>query len=262
MRRRVAVAAAVAVVTGACGGGGGRAVYTGPMSMTGEHVVDATYSQGVARVPGGWLFSGTNGLWRTDERLRVVRSLTPAIPADWQARGFVHIGDVDVVGRYVYAPFEQGDYSKGQQANARYDLATLRFVDAVVVSQHENSFVTVDPATMTAYSMDRFDGDSLLRYDVRGWKPLPPLNLSMHLIHTQGADIAGGAVWISTSDEHNDVYRVDIKTGRVDALGSMGHATAEGEGIDATPLSSGLLHTLTVVPRNTAWFDHFKARKV
>ena len=59
-----------------------------------------------------------------------------------------------------------------------------------------------------------------------------------------------------------DVYRVDIKTGRVDALGSMGHATAEGEGIDATPLSSGLLHTLTVVPRNTAWFDHFKARKV
>ena len=67
---------------------------------------------------------------------------------------------------------------------------------------------------MTAYSMDHFDGDALLRYDVRaGWKPLPPLKMSMLLNHTQGAAVAAGAVWISTSDDHNDIFRVDLATG-------------------------------------------------
>ena len=43
--------------------------------------------------------------------------MTEAIPADWAARGFNHIGDVDVAGRYVYAPYEQPDYERGEQAS-------------------------------------------------------------------------------------------------------------------------------------------------
>jgi len=217
------------------------------------------YAQGVARVPGGWIFSGTNSLWRTDDQLREVTHIGPAIPRAWKAKGYDHVGDVDVVGEYVYAPLEQPDYTKGYQATARFDRKTLRFVDAVTLPQHQNSFVTIDPATMTAYTMDEFDGNSLLRYDVRhGWRRLPPLAMSQTLHHTQGADVYAGAIWISTDDAQKGVYRVDLHDGTVTRVARLGHAGGEGEGIDATALPSGFLHVLCVDPKLVpVWFEHF-----
>ncbi len=99
---------------------------------------------------------------------------SPAIPAAWMARGFVHIGDIDVVGNVHLRAVRGARLLEGPPGHARYDATTLRFVDAVMLPQHQNSFVTVDPTTMIAYSMDEFDGNALLRYDVaHGWKPLP-----------------------------------------------------------------------------------------
>ena len=61
----------------------------------------------------------------------------------------------------------------------------------------------------------------------------------------QGGDIADGAMWLATDDDENGVYRVDLETGEVTMLASMGHTPeGEGEGIDATDLPSGLLHAL------------------
>ena len=161
-----------------------------------KQAIPVLYNQGIARVRGGWILSGTlspipdtDALVRTDEHFNVLVTNKPAIPPEWRARGYDHIGDIDVVGNVVYAPFEQPDYTKGQQVTARYDARTLRFLAAVVVPQHENSFVAVDPATRIAWSMDHFDGNELLRYDVaRSWKRLPPLRLSTVLHHTQGAE--------------------------------------------------------------------------
>jgi hypothetical protein len=112
---------------------------------------------------------------------------------------------------------------------------------------------------MTAYSMDRFGGDTLLRYDVGdAWAPLPPLAMSRFVDKVQGADVARGAVWLSTSDPTNELFRVDIETGAVLDLGSAGHVGGEGEGIDATRLRSGALHTLTIdVARAPVWLGHF-----
>jgi hypothetical protein len=133
------------------------------------------------------------------------------------------------------------------QAIARYDAKTLAFVDAVTVPQHEASFVTVDPKTMIAYSLDRFGGDALLRYDVRkGWKQLTPLRMSQFVDRVQGGDVAAGTMWLSTDDDANMLYRVALRGGRVQPLGSAGHVDGEGEGIDATKLRSGRLHVLTV----------------
>jgi hypothetical protein len=234
---------------------------SGPVVQSGQQKLPPLYAQGVARMSGGWIFSGTNSLWKTRDDLAEITHTAPSIPAAWAAKGYKHIGDIDIVGKYVYAPFEQPDYSKGFQATARYDVATLRFVDAVTVPQHENSFVTIDPATMTAYSMDHFDGKALTRYDVtHGWKPLAPLPLSRLLHRTQGADVYGGAIWISTDDAQHGIYRVDMKSGAVTQVARMGHAGGEGEGIDATALSTGFLHALCVdrklVP---VWFEHFRA---
>jgi hypothetical protein len=232
----------------------------GPATVTGQQQLSGYYTQGVARVPGGWIFSGTNSLWHTDDELNVVKMISPAIPPAWKAKGFNHVGDIDVVGKYIYAPFEEPDYSKGQQATARYDRDTLRFVDAVMLPQHENSFVTVDPSTMIAYTMNHFDGGSLLRYDAgHGWKSLAPLRMSKLLHRTQGADVAHGQVWISTDDPQHGIYRVDLQTGAVSLVAKMGHSGGEGEGIDATDLPSGRLHSMCVDKKLVpVWFEHFR----
>jgi hypothetical protein len=233
----------------------------GPLVRSAEQRLPPLWAQGVARIPDGWIFSGTNSLWKTGDDLNEVTHTGPSIPDAWKAKGFNHIGDIDVVGRYIYAPLEQPEYEKGRQATARFDRDTLRFVDAVTVPQHENSFVTVDPDTMTAYSMDRFDGDALTRYDITdGWTPLAPLKLSRTLHRTQGADLFGGAIWISTDDPQHGVYRVDARTGAVTEVARMGHAGGEGEGIDASERPSGFLHVMCVDAKLVpVWFEHFRA---
>jgi hypothetical protein len=215
--------------------------------LTSEAQLDPVYGQGIARVKGGWVLSGTRVLGHADDQLRDVKRVNDAIPPDWAARGFNHIGDVDAVGKYVYAPYEQPEYERGEQAIARYDAKTLAFVDAVTVPQHEASFVTVDPKTMIAYSLDRFGGDVLLRYDVRKrWKQLKPVRMSQFVDRVQGGDVAAGAVWLSTDDNSNGLYRVALPSGKVEALGNAGHVDGEGEGIDATKLGKARLHVLTV----------------
>ena len=154
--------------------------------------------------------SGNDVLARLDEHLQPTKRIDDAIPAAWVARGYVHIGDIDVSGSTLYVPFEQPDYDLGHQVMARYDAGTLAFRDAKVVAQHENSFVAVDGASGIAYSMDRFGGDALLRYDTRaGWRRLTPLYLDRTLEKVQGAAIARDAVWLMTDDDHNGIYRVE-----------------------------------------------------
>jgi hypothetical protein len=239
---------------------------TQPAALRSKQEIPVSYNQGIARVRGGWILSGTlspipntDVLARTDEQFAVTERNEAAIPPEWRAQGYVHIGDIDVVGNTVYAPFEQPDYSLGHQVTARYDARTLKFLDAVELPQNENSFVAVDPKTKVAYSMENFDGDALLRYDVaHQWKPLSPLRLSMTLEHTQGASIAAGAIWISTSDAHNDIYRVNMKTGHVDPVTQITDPPGEGEGIAVAPLPSGFLHATVLDPDMTkVWVEHF-----
>jgi hypothetical protein len=246
--------------------GGAAAPPSEPAALRSKNEIPVTYNQGIARIRGGWILSGTlspipntDVIVRTDEQFDVVVRNEAAIPSEWRARGYVHIGDIDAVGNIVYAPFEQPDYSQGHQVTARYDARTLKFMDAVELDQHENSFVAVVPKTRIAYSMDNFDGDALLRYDIaHQWKPLRPLQLSMLLEHTQGASIADGAIWISTSDEHNNIYRVNMKTGHVDLVAQITDPPGEGEGIAVAPLPSGSLHATVLDPDMTkVWVEHF-----
>lgn len=212
-----------------------------------ETVVDPAYRQGLARVGNGWLFSFNDGLFLTDDALTQTAKAIPAIPPEWKQRGYDHIGDVDVVGDTIYVPLEQPNTKVGEQAMLRYDAKTLAYRDGRNVAQHHNSFVTVDDASGIAYSMDQFGGRFLLRYDTRdGWKPLAPLRLSRRVDRVQGGDVRDGAVWLSTDDATDGVYRADLKSGAVQSLGSVGHVDGEGEGIDATPTPAGDLHVLSM----------------
>lgn len=266
--RTVATLLVTAVVAGACTSSSSKSssptttattTTTAPpvATLTNESEVSPIYGQGLARVPNGWIFSGTRWLAHTDATLHQTSINEHAITPEWMAKGYNHVGDIDVIGDTLYAPYEQPNYDLGHQATAIYDAKTLRFISAVEVQQHENSFVTVDPSRMIAYSMDHFGGDSLFRYDVeKDWAPLAPLKMSRFVDRVQGADIAGGAAWLSTDDATKGLYRVDLATGHVDALGSLGYPKGEGEGIDATLLPSGLLHALIISPNLAPIYLH------
>src|SRR5437868_6568341 len=133
--RRAGAWAAMFIVVALVGAAAGAAPQA---RLTSEVQLDPVYNQGIARAKDGWVLSGTRVLARVDDRLRDTNRVTDAIPAEWAARGFNHIGDIDVAGRYVYAPYEQPDYERGEQAIARYDAKTLAFVDAVTVPQHRS----------------------------------------------------------------------------------------------------------------------------
>ena len=264
-------AAVAALVVWLASATGGADAASQQAQLKSKQEIPVFFNQGIAHIRGGWILSGTlspipntDVLARTDEQFNVAVRNEAAIPSEWRDRGYVHIGDIDVVGNVVYAPFEQPDFSLGHQVTARYNARTLRFLDAVELAQHENSFVAVDPKTRIAYSMDNFDGDALLRYDVaRRWKPLRPLKLSMLLEHTQGASIADGAIWISTSDAHNDIYRVNMKTGHVDLVAQITDPPGEGEGLAVVSLPSGFLHATELDPDQTkVWVEHFSRPSV
>jgi hypothetical protein len=247
-------ATALVLAAGACTSGsehGAASTSSGPVraysaQVVGEQEVDPAYRQGVARTPTGWVFSFNDGLFLTDEGFTKTAELMPAIPDEWKARGFDHLGDIDVVDGLLYAPLEQPDYDKDAQAMLVYDATTLAYRSGVDVTQHHNSFVTVDEDTGVAYSMDFFGGDALLRYDTRdGWRAMDPLPMSMNVDRVQGGDVRDGAIWLSTDDTTDAVYRVDLVTGTVQVLGSIGRVDGEGEGLDATPLPSGDLHVLS-----------------
>ena len=215
--------------------------------------LEPVYDRGLARSEPVWVVSGRNTLARVDDRGVPELRVDGAIPAAWAQQGFDHIGDVDVSGTTLYVPFEQPNDQQGRQAMARYDARTLTFRDAKIVNQHENEFVAVDGASGIAYSMDRFGGAALLRYDVRaGWRRLPPLQLDRTLARVRGGAVARGAVWLLTDDARNRMYRVDIETGKVSELGSAPPIGGEAEGIDATSVGRDDLHATVVAPDRTA----------
>lgn len=215
--------------------------------VTGQVAVNPGIRQGVARAAdgAGWVLSTNNALVATTDDPQVERGKAdPAIPADLAAAGYDHVGDVDVDAGILWAPIEKDDKAVGTQVIARYDPTTLAYVGGQEVPQHHASFVAA--ADGIVYSADFFDDDAITRYrwDGTTLQPLAPLAMSTTVKRIQGGDVAEGALWLSTDDETNGLYRVDLTTGAVQSLGSVGHVEGEGEGIDATPRPSGLLHVL------------------
>jgi hypothetical protein len=215
-------------------------------AITEEIEVDGLYRQGLARIDDGWIFTSQWSLHRTDEDLVVQVEDRDAMPDELKALGYDHIGDGDVHDGVLWVPLEApAGKDSGEQLTARFDAETLAYVDSFPVAQHHNAFVAIDDEGVI-WSADLFSDDTLLRYTVEGTKVtmLEPLVMDRTVERIQGADLADGAIWLATDDEQNGVYRVDLGTGEVQDLGSMGRPAGEGEGIDATDLPSGLLHTL------------------
>jgi len=196
------------------------------------------------------VLSTNNALYRTDDAFVATNppgeKLDPAIPAALVAQTYDHIGDIDIADGVLWAPIEKGDKKAGEQVIARYDARTLAFRDSFVVPQHHAAFVTID-ADGVLWSADYFSDDTLQRYRLVGatLEELAPLRMSQRVERIQGGDIASGAIWLATDDDHDGLYRVDLATGQVQDIGTAGRADGEGEGNDAQPAADGV--TLAVL---------------
>jgi hypothetical protein len=214
-------------------------------AVVGETEVDGNFRQGLARSGDGWILTTNATIYRTDDGFAETDARQDAIPPELAAQGYDHLGDGDVVDGVVWIPVERPDKDEARQMTARYDEETLEVIDWVEVAQHHNAFVTVDDEGVV-YSADEFGDDTIVRYRVVDGEveQLEPLPLSRFVDRIQGGDVAGGALWLSTDDERNGVYRVDLDTGEVTEVGSAGRVDGEGEGIDATDGDPATLHVL------------------
>lgn len=227
--------------------------------------VSMLYSQGIARLSGGWAFSAKAGLWRTDENFVQVAANDSPLPQSLLDEGYGHIGDLDLYEGKLWAALEQGDDGRLQQAMAWFDPDTLAFGGSVYVAQHENPCMCIDADTGIAYTPDRYRGNSVNRWDVKaGWKALDPIQFSQKLDAMQGVDAADGALWFSCDDAVHGLWRVDQLTGAVTQAGTIGRLESTGtasvlpevEGVDATHLNGAFLWTLTNEPlQATSWVD-------
>lgn len=231
-------------------------------TSTGEQTINPGYRQGVASLPdGGWIFSGTTVLARTDEALVQQEADTTAVPDPFLPDGYNHVGDVDVTDGILYVPLEQPDYQRDEQVMACFDPETLTYQDSQTVAQRHNSFIAVEGDL--AYSMKGFSGDQILIYRVGEsctFEPLEPLQMSVRLDRVQGADVADGALWLATDDAERALYRVELDTGTVTPIGAMSDVAdeGEGEGIDATSRPRGLLHVVNIVDTLDVRLEHFE----
>ena len=214
-------------------------------AVVGETEVDGNFRQGLARSGDGWIFTTNATIYRTDGAFAETDAHHDAIPPELAALGYDHLGDGDVVDGVIWIPVERPAKDEARQMTARYDEETLEVIDWVEVAQHHNAFVTVDDDGVV-YSSDEFGDDTIVRYRVVDGEveQLEPLPLSRFVDRIQGGDVAGGALWLSTDDERNGVYRVDLDTGEVTEVGSAGRVDGEGEGIDATDGEPATLHVL------------------
>jgi hypothetical protein len=217
-------------------------------ATTADRQVDAGWRQGLARTASGWVFSTNNGLWVTGDDFVQVGGHVDVIPPPLVTESYDHVGDIDIAAGVLWAPLERPDRQHGQVI-ARYDAETLEFLGSDAVAQHHAAWVAVDGDVV--YSMDAFDRVGTVaryRWDGEHLDPVEPLTMSRELSRVQGGDVADGALWLSTDDEQNGVFRVDLASGEVTGLGSAGRAAGEGEGIDATDLPAGQLHVLVADP--------------
>jgi hypothetical protein len=232
------------------------------IQLAGKDRLPRRYSNGVARVHRGWVLSGSSVIAHTDEQLRDLQVNRAPIPADLRAKGYARVGDLDIATGYIYAALEQPNFPLDHQVVARYDLQTLRFVDSVVLRQHEAKFVAVDSLRMMGYSMDRSSGTTILRYDiVDHWSKLPPLVMDRRIPNARGAGVSVGAIWISTASPGDHIFRVDLITGHVDDVGAAASHGATGSGLDATLLSTGRLHAMVIDRAHRPWWlEHFSVQ--
>jgi len=112
---------------------------------------------------------------------------------------------------------------------ARYDAATLNFIDAVDVSaqNHEVSSIAYNPVDGLMYVTSFADGSKLFKYDPLSLEYSGQLALSTTVQELQGITFWQGAIWLN-SDNLNATVRVELDGTVRQAVFTAGGGSYEG----------------------------------
>ena len=226
-------------------------------------------TQGITTDGRGWYFSWQGGLERTTDNYVETAAVPLAIPPALVAQGSDHIGDIDYYKGKLIVPI---DDSKSHYTNpylAIYDATTL-----LPISYHKinmelpdaASWVAVDPKRGLAMT-SRWDKPTQINlFDINDqMRHVGGIPLQQPLSRIQGAKLLDGSLIAAVDDAAKSVYRIDLTTGAVTKLFSLGLA-GELEGIAVRPTPDGaLVHVLLIEgglrdPQNSRISLHHWAR--
>lgn len=228
---------------------------------------DSVYRvQGVATDGRSWFFSATNHLQRTNQAFEAqVNNVTP-IPPDIAKQGGNHIGDIDVYDGLLYAPIEDGkaylhpyvvtyDASTLQPTGKEYALPQKLLTQGV-------PWVAVDGPRKRVYTaewdptqrIDVFDLTKALAFE-------KTIELKTTIGRIQGAKVFGGELYATSDNAEKTIYKIDLDTGTVMKLFTLGTKESELEGLALTR-QGGAAHVHienTVVP-DVDFIDYVRTR--
>ncbi len=259
-------------------------------------------SQGVTSDGAGWIFSWLGGLDRTND------SYADQAVAGWPADIAVnhpldpgthlfntHFGDIDYYGGKIYAPYEDGNEGPFNDPEyqhpyiATYDAKSLLYTGEhyeLPLDLHAAGvpWVAINAKKQLAYTAEwDMPHDRINVFDLTfHFKRFVTLHYAadlgpdFHLSRIQGAKVYKGALYASRDDHEKTIFKIDLDTGNVTKLFSIGpvpDAThpVELEGIAIRPTKDGLMHVLTVLDfdpkqpdvlsRTRVTFRHFSKDK-
>lgn len=191
--------------------------------------------QGVAYDGTYYYLFDTNSIKKYDASFSLVA--TNSNPVGDVGNGTNHVGDGCVVDGVIYLPVE--NYTNistwSNQRLARFDAATLAFIDSVSVSAQgaEVSSVCYCEDDDRLYVTSFADGSKLWKYNRSSLAFISTVSLSSTIPEIQGITYWRGAFWIN-SDNTDATYRVEYNGTVRPAVYNKAGAGGAYEGIDHT----------------------------
>jgi hypothetical protein len=210
-------------------------------------------SQGAATDGSSYVYSWRFGLSRTTFGGSVIVRNSAAIPPALAVLGSDHIGDIDIWGGRIYAPIEDSA-SYQRPTIALYDATTLAYTGLAyplpASTQSHVPWVAVDPARGLVYTSDWDPVPRINLFRLGDLQPAGSLPLSTTIGRIQGGKMFQGALYLSSDNASQSIYRVDLDTGSVTTVleRNLPNGT-EAEGLVFQPTGDGaVMHVLDVSP--------------
>lgn len=236
---------------------------TGSDTFTGPAA--AQRSQGVTTDGQSFIFSWRLGLEKTDTAYNEQAANQIAIPILFAAQGSNHIGDIDFYNGKIYAPVED---------SAHYAKPMILLYDPGNLSHTGTAYNLPQPLQTKGVPWVAVDGPRG-RVITAEWDPTPSLNffdlnaslatagsltLSRTLGRIQGAKVYQGMLYAQADDTQKTTYKINLETGTVIDLFTLGRPDVEAEGLLLWPQGGALMHTLNTDSAKTAMELHHRAR--
>jgi Ca2+-binding RTX toxin-like protein len=205
----------------------------------------STWQFGMARLTPDFKFLQTTGSYD----LSTFEPIS-AIPKALADMGLDHIGDIDYANGKLYVALDNSevDYTTGYVAvfNAS-DLSYTGQVYSLVgapSNPHNDvaSWVAVDADAGLGFGKEYKSGNTINVYNLSDWSFKTTITMDMNLDHIQGAKVLDGMMYMSSDNNTQSIYSLDMATGHVTELfrlPSPGNVETEVEGIEARKNAEG-----------------------